>query len=50
MVQGRSDGEEDSEWVSLIFLGHICTQEYVEVPVMYMENLGYSVVSLHLIT
>lgn len=54
MVQGRSDGEEDTEWVSLIFLGHICTQVYVQVPVIYMErpgeNLGYSVVTRHLIT
>lgn len=32
MVQGRSDGEEDMEWVSLTFLGHICTQVYVQVP------------------
>lgn len=33
MIQGRSDGEEDTEWVSLTFLGHICTQVYVQVPV-----------------
>lgn len=33
MVQGRSNGEEDTEWVSLTFFRHICAQVYVQVLV-----------------
>lgn len=33
MVQGRSDGEEDTEWVSLTFFRHICARVYVQVLV-----------------